>query len=547
MSRYIELDHEDNIDIPVNLGEGDNVDIDLDSINAIVTQDPRKPQVKVVVPNKEKQSVVADEGFRLEETIVEPIPDEYINPQGEAEFNENGTYNVREVNTARVNVPMPSGEILIEENNKTYDVTSYATAKVKIADTPKGEFYVKVYDYDGTLLDEAWLDNGETYTVPTAPPEKERLNFDGWRCTQEIVDGVVTIDNNNVLIGAHYTTKSGMTEVEIELTPENAPNIETKGCLVTIVGYDRKYWDYENDQTTSSTGQTHTYYKYGKYIIAVNATRFHNQYLFGQTTSKPDKYVKHLRINALDIPGYRVFGYCYALETVSTPYGASFTGTNTFAYDRSLKCIVANQPTESFVWHGDKLETAIFGNVGSATKSAFNDCDMLENLVIPKGATSVGTSFATSTGLSGTFYFPDGFTSVNSVVGGRVTKIVIPTTVTGSFAVNSLSRLKEIVGLENTTITELASSAFSNALSLKELRFPATLTTINSSSFYNCFYLKVLDFSRCAQVPTLGGDYFTHIIFLKIVVPDALYDEWITATNWVKYADYIHKASEVEL
>jgi hypothetical protein len=30
----------------------------------------------------------------------------------------------------------------------------------------------------------------------------------------------------------------------------------------------------------------------------------------------------------------------------------------------------------------------------------------------------------------------------------------------------------------------------------------------------------------------------------KIVVPDALYDEWIAATNWVSYASKIVKASE---
>ena len=29
-----------------------------------------------------------------------------------------------------------------------------------------------------------------------------------------------------------------------------------------------------------------------------------------------------------------------------------------------------------------------------------------------------------------------------------------------------------------------------------------------------------------------------------IYVPDNLYDEWITATNWVAYADIIKKESE---
>ncbi len=38
---------------------------------------------------------------------------------------------------------------------------------------------------------------------------------------------------------------------------------------------------------------------------------------------------------------------------------------------------------------------------------------------------------------------------------------------------------------------------------------------------------------------TIGG-------ICKIVVPDSLYDSWITATNWSTYADYIYKVSEVQ-
>jgi hypothetical protein len=33
----------------------------------------------------------------------------------------------------------------------------------------------------------------------------------------------------------------------------------------------------------------------------------------------------------------------------------------------------------------------------------------------------------------------------------------------------------------------------------------------------------------------------------KIIVPDALYDEWIAATNWAGYQSYIYKASEVNV
>ena len=55
------------------------------------------------------------------------------------------------------------------------------------------------------------------------------------------------------------------------------------------------------------------------------------------------------------------------------------------------------------------------------------------------------------------------------------------------------------------------------------------------------------DFSQYSSVPklsdagTLGG--INKIT--KIIVPDSLYDEWIAATNWSTYANYIYKASDV--
>lgn len=55
------------------------------------------------------------------------------------------------------------------------------------------------------------------------------------------------------------------------------------------------------------------------------------------------------------------------------------------------------------------------------------------------------------------------------------------------------------------------------------------------------------DFSQHTSVPTLSNtNAFKGINGIcKIIVPDSLYDSWITATNWSTYADYIYKVSEV--
>jgi hypothetical protein len=65
----------------------------------------------------------------------------------------------------------PEGEIAIIENG-TYDVTNYANAVVNVEGAggeTSGEYFVKVIDYDGTILKEAHLDTGDTFTLPTPP------------------------------------------------------------------------------------------------------------------------------------------------------------------------------------------------------------------------------------------------------------------------------------------------------------------------------------------------------------------------------------------
>ena len=95
--------------------------------------------------------------------------------------------------------------------------------------------------------------------------------------------------------------------------------------------------------------------------------------------------------------------------------------------------------------------------------------------------------------------------------------------------------------------------------------FPANLKTIEGSAVLLYGQAGYLDFSRCKQIPVLksktgiggfkergltpsseGISSLTMGTFCKaIIVPDALYDEWRTATNWSDGRGIIKKASEV--
>ena len=81
-------------------------------------------QEKEVTPTKENQEIVPDKNYDgLSRVIVDKIPDEYIIPTGNIEIIENGIYNVREKETANVNIPEKQLGIKTITSNGTYKAT----------------------------------------------------------------------------------------------------------------------------------------------------------------------------------------------------------------------------------------------------------------------------------------------------------------------------------------------------------------------------------------------------------------------------------------
>lgn len=106
----------------------------------------------------------------------------------------------------------------------------------------------------------------------------------------------------------------------------------------------------------------------------------------------------------------------------------------------------------------------------------------------------------------------------------------------------SSSTVSEVY-LENTVTIE--NGAFNGCKNITKFELPDTLKSIRDYAFYNCTSLNCVDFSKSTTIPYLGLDAFHNVSSsCKIIVPDALYDEWIAATNWSTYADYIIKKSD---
>ena len=98
------------------------------------------------------------------------------------------------------------------------------------------------------------------------------------------------------------------------------------------------------------------------------------------------------------------------------------------------------------------------------------------------------------------------------------------------------------------SVVSINSNAFYSCYNLLEVKVLSSSITIGNGVFSYCDSILKFDFTSATSIPTLlNTSAFSSINGIcKIYVPDALYDEWIVATNWATYADYIYKASEME-
>lgn len=365
-----------------------------------------------------------------------------------------------------------------------------------------GPYSVKVLDYDGSVLLEVHCDDGDVITLPAAPPAHDRLVFQEWVANVEVIDNTVTVSGFDVVVGAVYTTASGKNEFDITLT-------KVTGLTVTLNMDGTKDWG----DGTSDTQTAHTYTAYGDYTILCDGTVSNSLSLsygglFGQTSETANYFCTHARLASFVRNDY-AFMYCYSLETVTLATGYVI---NEYAFEgcRSLvhitipfgaDGILAGVGDHAFSSSGLRSVAFCwtFKNIGS---NAFDDCRQL--MSIPVGQ--------------------------------------VPWTM-GKWAFSGTSIVS--FTLETPNMTDWYT--FSSNHYLKRVVFKAAQTfNIPLYTFNDCWSVVEYDFSQCEEIPSgTLADFSDMNPICKIIVPDNLYDEWIAASNWSGYKNYIYKASEV--
>lgn len=165
------------------------------------------------------------------------------------------------------------------------------------------------------------------------------------------------------------------------------------------------------------------------------------------------------------------------------------------------------------------LCVSISNNVTSIRQSAFENCHALQSVSFSNSITSIG-NYAFSY-----CYALQSISISNSVISIE------------NYAFKSCYALQSI-SIPN-SVTSIGQSAFENCHALQSISISNSVTSIGDYAFGTC-YASEYDFSQFSKVPILGANAFQYILSsAKILVPSALYDTWVAATDWSTYANYI--------
>ena len=424
-------------------------------------------------------------------------------------------------------------------------IENVASAVENIA--PLEEKDVNFYDYDGTLLYSYTLAEAQALTELPPAPAHEGLTFQEWNW--DLAD--IKAENDLVDIGATYITDNGDTRIYIELPEDRLdPYLGIMGSGDIEVDWGDGSEKQTITNSTSSVVKTqHIYPQKGKYVISLKPIQTAQIYING--SSGP-----YLIDDATHTGKGRAYWFC--IKKIEIGKQVYFGGS--YYYSQ----IFANTGIETITIPNNV-------NINQSATGFFQGCRQLVACVVPKGWTKITDYFLDGCTKLSCFCVPKSVTTLGSYSlenTSTLKKIIIPNSVVtvGGQAFRSMYSLKKVkfssamtsipyalFQYENaineykipSNIINIGQQAFAQNYNLVKIEFLGSVTTIGSVPFQGCQGLKKITFLNCTTVPTIPANSIPTVDDLQIVVPDALYEDWIATSGWDTYASYIVKASEV--
>lgn len=368
---------------------------------------------------------------------------------------------------------------------------------------------VNFYDYDGTrLYSYTWEEAVAMTELPPLPTQKG-LICQEWNYTLEDMKE----QNGACDIGATYITDDGKTRFYLTIDNERAKDI----WLYLGGNIEVNWGDGTIESHNGSTLQlNHKYAEYGDYVVSIEVKSGTLKLMGGTTFNVMGELLAPSaeRINTLrkiEIGGKvealpdRVFQVCSSLKYVVIPNGVNKINNYTFRYCSSLECVV------------------IPSSVTQISFDNFSNCGSLRVVVIPLSVKKLGGANFRDCSLLACIFIHNGIIS---------------------FGNNEFNRCAALRTITFNGVT-MGNSAFSSCPSLQKVVILSGDVSIGNHCFSDAFSLAYIDCSKCSTIPTLSSSsLISGNSFTKIIVPDALYDEWIVATNWTGLVSYIVKDSE---
>ena len=372
------------------------------------------------------------------------------------------------------------------------------------AERSSGDFLVRFFDYDGTILKQQWVNSGETATAPTTPTH-QYLTFAEWN------NDLTNIDSD-IDTGAIYNTTDGKSYLFITLTP-TLPSGTTINLSITKSSTSLATIDWGDGTTSTSTTSgnqliLHTYPSYGDYIVTVSN-------LLGGTCYLGAGY---------QVAAYNPFP---GFNSILTKLYVGFpTNGATIGYSllrNQYSCFYASLPQ------------------GMTSMALFGDTSVLKHINLPRGCSIPQNIIASN--------YNCRYITCNKSVGGYSGSFIN----SGNGLLNcprfygSGARLSASYQIRYAKFyppqTSVIADAFTNSYSLEIIDLPSTITSVGNTAFNGTRALRHIIF-RGETPPTLGTTVFIGISSTtKIYVPDNVVNIYKGASGWIVYANYIYPLS----
>lgn len=459
-----------------------------------------------------------------------------------------------------------------------------------------GTYQHKTITQEGTFTPDEGYDAMDEVTVNIAPPPPDPWDMDytddKLRFFINLTDPDYLSPVMKVRIGANYHAQNHPTydaTVTIDWGDGVSETI-TRGNLGTGSGYIShtypstgkyimtvtKYNPYEvfsgtygGDRVFGSNTTTYSTLDYAalKYCMALE--RVYEGFAFSATNAGDSIYTSCTNIKRIEFCSSRTDGAINIgssnpsngsflrdrhPEVTSVTLPTGITSINTYAFSRCTKLKSINIPSgvtliKSYAFASCvRLETINLPDALTTIQgSAFSSCVKLELTSLPSGVTSIGSGAFSNCHLIRLTSLPSGLTTIAANAFQyckRLALTSLPQSIT-TIEDNSFYYCDDCMITDYSNITTIGQNNFSTC-NVEEMKFGSGLTKIGNGAFAKIPNCLKIDFTACQQVVQKVGTntFATHHADLKIVVPDALYSDWIAATNWTAISSFIVKESE---